>query len=119
MDRDGRWSDETVAHDEAPDGESDAVDNDDTRGLGLVILRPYDDSLTYSNGHVLSTPGVVGTAGGPAIGLYPNPHCRSCDRLMFHVVTVENYIREYGHGWRTLYICEDCHVTTCTATNWN
>ncbi|MFC7484521.1 hypothetical protein ACFQX7_37100 [Luedemannella flava] len=48
VDRDGRWSDETVAHDEAPDGESDAVDNDDTRGLGLVILRPYDDSLTYS-----------------------------------------------------------------------
>ncbi|MEU8004295.1 hypothetical protein AB0B66_24335 [Catellatospora sp. NPDC049111] len=115
---DGRWHDEVLTSDE-PGGEDDVVDNDGGRGLGTVLLRPYDADLVYANWHILSTPGVFGTAGGPAIGLYPNPHCRSCDRLMFHVVTVQNYLREYGHGWRTLYLCEDCEITTCTATNWN
>ncbi|GAB4052356.1 hypothetical protein [Catellatospora paridis] len=116
---DGLWHDETVTFDEPPREDETEVDNSDPRGIGVAVLRPYDSDLVYSNGHVLSTPGVVGTAGGPPIGLYPNPHCRSCDRLMFHVVTVQNYIREYGHGWRTLYLCERCQITTCTATNWN
>jgi len=124
VDPDGRWADEAVIFDEPPESdENDVVDNvagNDGRGsLGVVTLRPYDADLVYRNGHVLSTPGVFGTVGGPPIGLYPNPSCRSCGRLMFHVVTVQNYIREYGHGWRSLYLCEDCHLTTCTATNWN
>ncbi|GAB3142856.1 hypothetical protein GCM10027290_18200 [Micromonospora sonneratiae] len=120
LDRDGFWHSEIVTFDEPPENDvEDSVDNDDQGSMGVVVLRPYDDSLTYSNGHVLSTPGIFGTAGGPAIGLYPNPHCRSCDRLMFHVVTVQSQIREYGHGWRSLYLCEECQFTTCTATNWN
>jgi hypothetical protein len=120
VDQDGLWYNEVVAFDEPPEnGYEDFIDNDDHDSIGTVVLRPYDDDLVYSNGHILSTPSVFGTAGGPAIGLYPNPHCRSCDRLMFHVVTVQNYIREYGHGWRSLYLCEECRLTTCTATNWN
>lgn len=113
---DGLWSGESVTR------EFDDLDDEpaaDSGGAGAVAVRPYDDSLVYANGHVLSTPGVVGVAGGPPIGLYPNPRCRSCDRLMWHVTTVQNYVREYGHGWRSLYLCEDCAVTTCTATNWN
>jgi hypothetical protein len=120
VDRDGRWYDERVTYDQPIESEDeDVVDNDDPGSIAAVVLRPYDDDLVYINGHVLSTPNVFGVAGGPAIGLYPNPHCRSCDRLMFHVTTVQNYVREYGHGWRSLYLCEDCRLTTCTATNWN
>jgi len=120
VDDDGLWHDETVTFDELSSNDDEAsVNNDDQSGMGAVALRPYDDDLVYTNGHILSTPGVFGTAGGPPLGLYPNPHCRSCHRLMFHVVTVENYIREYGHGWRSLYLCEECQITTCTATNWN
>jgi hypothetical protein len=119
-DRDGLWYDETVTFDEPPDiDDGILVNNDDRVGMGAVALRPYDADLVYANGHVLSTPGVVGTAGGPALGLYPNPHCRTCDRLMFHVATVQNNIREYGDGWRSLYVCAECRLTTCTATPWN
>ncbi|MFC4044399.1 hypothetical protein ACFO1B_38810 [Dactylosporangium siamense] len=114
-DPDGRWHDERVTYDRPPDD-----DEPDVSGMtAAVVLRPYDDELVYANGHVLSTPDVFGVAGGPAIGLYPNPHCRSCDRLMFHVTTVKHTIREHGHGWRSLCLCEDCRITTCTATNWN
>lgn len=120
VDDDGLWHDETVTFDEQPsDDEEACADNDDRSGIGAVTLQPYDDELVYTNGHILSTPGVFGTAGGPPPGLYPNPRCRSCQRLMFHVVTVENYIREYGHGLRSLYLCEGCRITTCTATNSN
>lgn len=124
VDRDGLWDNESVTFDEPPDehdedDEEDFVDNDGGGMTGAAVLLPYDDDLVYASGHILLTPGVFGTAGGPAIGLYPNPHCRSCGRLMFHVVTVQNYIREYGHGRRSLYICEQCQVTTCTATNWD
>jgi hypothetical protein len=38
---------------------------------------------------------------------------------MFHVATVENHIREYGDGWRSAYICDDCQIVSCTATGWN
>lgn len=116
---DGLWHDETVSFDKAPRDDEPGVDNSDPASIGMALLRPHDADLVYSNGHILSAPGVFGTAGGPPIGLYPNPHCRSCDGLMFHVVTVENYLREYGHGWRSLYLCEQCRLTTCTATNWN
>jgi hypothetical protein len=83
------------------------------------VLRPYGPDLVYSNGHIISTPGVAGTAGGPPIGLYANPACPSCEKLMFHVVTVENYIREHGDGFRSLYLCEDCEKVAVTATGWN
>jgi hypothetical protein len=38
---------------------------------------------------------------------------------MFHVTTVENHVREYGDGWRSLFICEDCLTIACNATGWN
>jgi hypothetical protein len=88
-------------------------------GLAQAELRPYDDELVYCNGHILLTEDVVGTAGGPPIGLYPNPSCPSCGRLMFHVATVEHLVREYGDGFRSLFLCEDCHVAACNATGWN
>jgi hypothetical protein len=93
-------------------------------GLGVVELRPYDSHLVFDNSYGLLTPDVadaafVGHAGGPPIGIYPNPSCPRCARLMFHVVSVEHHIRDYGDGWRSLFICEDCHLVTCNATNWN
>jgi len=100
----------------------------DAKLLGLEVhggeiaqaeLRLYDDELVYSNGHILMTPGVVGTTGGPPLGLYPNPCCPSCGRLMLHVATVEHLVREYGDGFRSLYLCEDCHTAACNATGWN
>jgi hypothetical protein len=87
-------------------------------GEGEVRLRPYDDDLLYCNGHVQLTPGVVGTVGGPPLGLHPNPMCRSCSRLMFHIATVESQIREYGDGWRALFVCAECRVVSCLATPW-
>jgi hypothetical protein len=88
-------------------------------GYGAVDLRPYDADLVYCNGHIQLTPDVVGTAGGPPIGIYANPHCRSCGRLQFHVVSVEHHVREYGDGWRSLFLCADCGLVTCNATGWN
>jgi hypothetical protein len=37
---------------------------------------------------------------------------------MFHVVTVENHVRDYGDGWRSLFVCEDCHTVASNATGW-
>lgn len=112
---DGRYHGERVVHDGEPDDFIDAPEF----SLGRVVLRPYGPDLVYTNLHVHLTPGLVGTAGGPPIGLYPNPACPSCKRLMFHVLTVMNTVREYGHGPRSLYLCEDCHTVAVTATNWN
>ena len=84
-----------------------------------AVLREFDDRLTYCNGHVMSTEGVVGVSGGPPVGLYPNPSCTACGRLMFHVATVESQVREYGDGFRSLYACETCARIACTGTNWN
>ncbi|WP_327003648.1 hypothetical protein OHA72_52740 [Dactylosporangium sp. NBC_01737] len=114
---DGRWYDESVEAEGPP--EDSERDNDEPDGRGMVVLRPFDDTLVYCNGHILSTPDVYGMVGGPPIGVYSNPSCRSCDRLMFHVATVTNHIRGHGDGFRSLYICEDCRVTSCTASNWN
>ncbi|MGN9919155.1 hypothetical protein [Micromonospora palomenae] len=118
----GRYHSEAITYDEPP-----AAEEEETYrslevpgfGLGSVELRPYDTDLVYRNGHVQLTPGVVGTAGGPPTGLYANPSCPSCGQLMFHVVSVENRIREYGDGWRSLFICEDCQTVSCNATGWN
>ncbi|MFF5228847.1 hypothetical protein [Dactylosporangium sp. NPDC000521] len=115
---DGRWHGESVEAEGAPDDEDERV-NDEGDGRAMVVLRPYDDTLLYCNSHIMSTPDVFGTVGGPPIGVYSNPSCRSCHRLMFHVATVTNHIRGDGDGFRSLYICEDCHLTTSAASNWN
>jgi hypothetical protein len=86
---------------------------------GELVLLPFDDRLVYSNGHVELTPGVVGTVGGPPIGLYPNPRCSSCGKLMFHVATLRDGVRQYGDGFRSLFVCEDCERAACHATSWN
>lgn len=82
-------------------------------------LHRYDADLVYRNGHVHLTPNVVGDAGGPPIGLYPNPVCRGCGVLMFHIATVLSRIREYGEGFRSAFICEHCVRVAVTGTNWN
>ena len=65
------------------------------------------------------TEGVVGVVGGPPIGLYPNPKCPKCKRSMFHVLNAECGIRAYAEGFLSLFLCEDCGITACNATNWN
>jgi hypothetical protein len=120
----GRYEHPTLS----PNREADAEDMDDLRrtaierkdvGRGELVLLPFDDRLVYSNGHVLQTPGVVGTVGGPPIGLYPNPSCPSCCKLMFHVATLRAGVRQYGDGFRSLFVCEDCARAACHATAWN
>jgi hypothetical protein len=86
---------------------------------GELVLLPFDDRLVYSNGHVELTAGVEGTVGGPPIGLYSNPVCPSCGKLMFHVATMTDGVREYGDGFRSLFVCEDCRHAACHATSWN
>ena len=39
------------------------------------------------------------------------------DRL--HLATVEHHVREYGDGFRSLFLCEDCRMAACNATGWN
>jgi hypothetical protein len=122
VDDQGRYRDETVDIDEPPDAEEEEwFRSDEQHGgnVGAVDLRPYDADLIYCNGHIILTPDVVGTAGGPPIGIYANPHCPSCERLMFHVVSVEHHVRYYGDGWRSLFICSECEVAACNATGWN
>jgi hypothetical protein len=87
--------------------------------IGYAELLPYDEKLIYSNGHVLMTPEVYGHAGGPSIGLYPNPKCAQCNRLMFHVVSVEARICGDQDGFRSLFACEDCSLIACNSTWWN
>ncbi len=84
-----------------------------------VELHPYDANLVYCNGHIQCTDDVVGTAGGPGIGLYPPPACSACGKLMFHILTVEHHVRDFGDGFRSLFACEDCHKAACQATGWN
>jgi len=117
IDGDGRYRDVRVDFDEEP--EDDDFQDDPEFGRGGALLRPYGPDLVYANGHIHSTPGVVGTAGGPPIGLYPTPLCPSCERLMFHVATVTTDIREHGSGFRSLFLCEDCHQAAVTASGWN
>ncbi|MET8148284.1 hypothetical protein ACIBSW_26960 [Actinoplanes sp. NPDC049668] len=114
VDSDGRYQGEQAVFEDETD---DEIGGDPT--TGRAVLRPYGPDLVYCNGHVDLTPGVVGTVGGPPLGIYPNPSCPSCKRLMFHTATVSHHIRDYGDGWRSLYLCEDCHTVAVTATGWN
>lgn len=120
----GRYEHPTLS----PSTEADAEEMRDLRraaiaqqdaGRGQLVLLPFDDRLVYRNGHVLLTPGVEGTVGGPPIGLYPNPCCPSCRKLMFHVATLTDGVRQYGDGWRSLFVCEECECAACHATSWN
>jgi hypothetical protein len=118
----GRYHDEMVTIDSPPDAEeAEYFRHEEEYGgnLAAVDLRPYDAELTYCNGHIQLTPGVVGTAGGPPLGLSSHPSCRSCGRLMFNVLTVEHHVRDYGDGFRCLFICERCQLATSEATGWN
>ena len=119
---DGRYEVHSVVRDDDDDELDTLLEeyvNDEPVGLGTAELVLYDDSLIFLNAHVLQTEGVVGDLGGPPIGLYPNPKCPLCHTLMFHILTVESGIREYGDGMRSLFVCEACAVAACTATNWN
>ena len=95
------------------------VDAAHPQEAGAVELLPFDDALTYSNQHVFSTPNVIGVVGGPPMGLAPVPDCVECGRLMFHVGYTGHSVREYGDGFRSLFICEDCRVSATVATLWN
>jgi hypothetical protein len=117
VDAGDRYWNEQVDYEDGP--EEDYATDDPEFGVGRAVLRRYGPDLVYTNGHIQSTPGVVGTAGGPPIGLYPNPACPSCEKLMFHVATVQNHIREHGDGFRGLYLCEDCEKVAVTASGWN
>lgn len=82
---------------------------------GEVFLLPYDDQLLYCNGHTQLTKGVHGDVGGPPLGLGENPSCPICKKLMFHVCTVASTLREYGDGFRSLFLCEECMQVACQA----
>ena len=85
---------------------------DEARGRGYLELLPYDDELIYCNGHTMLTPGVVGDIGGPPIW-GSVPACPRCGKTMFFVTCVDRKVREFGDGWRNLYVCEDCMVAAC------
>lgn len=114
---DGRYRTQALELDE--DEEFGPIDNDAEGELGVAELLPFDDRLVYSNGHVLLTPGVQGTVGGPPLGLYTNPVCPDCGKLMFHVLTADAQIREHGDGFRSLFVCERCGVAACDAAGYN
>ncbi len=121
---DGRYDRAVLS--EASEKDSDDLDelldeaNDDTTtGQGQIVLAPYDDQLVYCNSNIHLTPEVVGDVGGPPIGLYPNPTCPTCNKLMFHIATMTCDVREYGDGFRSLFICEDCDIVASHATGWN
>jgi hypothetical protein len=123
---DGRYSVSSVVNSQEEDEEGQEInallgerEKEDPDRYAIAQLLPFDDSLTYTNSHILCTEDVYGQVGGPPIGLYPNPRCERCRVLMFHVLTVPSYINDYGDGWRSLYVCENCRMTACTATSWN
>lgn len=88
-------------------------------GRGEALLLPYDDRLVYCNGHTQLTDGVHGDVGGPPLGLDSNPCCPICEKLMFHVCTISNALREYGDGFRSLFFCEDCMQIASQGMGWN
>lgn len=121
---DGRYAQAVVRGATDTDSETEQLFREEAKvgqgfGIGHLELLPYDDRLIYANCHVELTPGVVGDVGGPPIGLYPNPRCLSCQRLMFHMSTMTSNVREYGEGFRSLYLCETCGLVASHATSWN
>jgi hypothetical protein len=124
FDADGRYVQPTLSPDtqveqeEMKDLRQMAIARQDV-GHGQLVLLPFDDELIYCNGHVELTPGVHGTVGGPPIGLYPNPFCPSCGKLMFHIATMEDGVRSYGDGFRSLFVCEECEQVASHGVGWN
>jgi hypothetical protein len=135
IDSRGRYRDEAVDFEESEgfQAEEQLAEQEAEGGpVAQAVLLPYSDDLIYRDGLVEFSPDEVGadgsplesvypvgTAGGPPRGLNPNPHCPQCQRLMFHIVTVEHHVRDYGDGWRSLFLCEDCLVASVNATSWN
>jgi hypothetical protein len=122
FDEQGRYFDETVTIDEPPDAEDEKYfigDEQAGGAYGALDLRPYNGDLVFCNGHVQLTPDLQGVVGGPSLGVGRVPHCRSCGVLMFHLASLEHHVRDYGDGWRGLFVCEDCQLVTCNATGWN
>jgi hypothetical protein len=118
---DGRYTRATLRMDGSDDPDMERMLREQAiteqrSGKGRLLLVPYDDRLIYCNCHVYLTPDVVGDVGGPPIGLYPNPRCPSCSRLMYHASTMTSDVREYGQGFRSLYLCEDCGLVASHAT---
>jgi hypothetical protein len=111
-----------VEHD--GDGSLDELDDklDEAAGQpqpSAAGLLPFDDRLAYTNQHPHATPGVIGVLGGPAMGLAFAPVCPGCGRLMFHAGYTEARPREYGDGFRSLFLCERCVISATLATVWN
>lgn len=120
VDSSGRYIDPVVDFDGEPSSSPAMLEVEAAPppSAGLV-LRRYDSDLTYRNGHILMTPGAHGTAGGPPVGLYPNPVCRECGVLMFHGASIASTVREYGEGFVSVFYCERCTRVAVTGTNWN
>ena len=119
---DGRYAEPTLLtkeDEEVEDWDLTWMQEREQQTLQVALLLPFDDKLTYCNGHVQNTEGVYGYIGGPPNSLYPPPVCRQCGILMFHVLTVEAQIHEYGDAWRSLFVCETCRVAASKAINWN
>jgi len=119
VDGDGRYRGVSIDDEGEPFDVGMAEAELDPPSQAGVEVHPYDKTLTYRNGHVSLTPGVCGTAGGPPIGIYPNPVCPDCEMLMFHGASIESSVREYGEGFRSVFFCEHCVRTAVTGTNWN
>lgn len=111
-------SDTEIDEEEMVDLRNEALRHQEA-GRGMLELLPYDDNLVYCNGHVLLTPEVEGDVGGAPIGVYANPLCPTCHKLMFHVASFENGVREFGEGFRCLYVCEDCMIAASRAVSSN
>lgn len=116
---DGRYQNPTVDDEGEPFDAGLRAIEQDPRPPAAARLHRYDETLIYRNGHVYLTPNVGGDAGGPPVGIYPNPVCPECGILMFHVATVLSTIREYGEGFRSVFVCEYCVRAAVTGTNWN
>ena len=101
------------------DGLLDAEHERDAAPISSTNFRiqPFDASHTYTNGHIYNTPGVVGVVGGCPVGLDPTPVCSRCEVLMFHAATIE--VRDYGEGFRSVALCDECRRVGITGSGWN
>lgn len=116
---DGRYVDPIVDNQgESYDTHMLEIEADAPIGFEIEV-RPYDRDLIVRNLHIQMTPRVLGTAGGPPIGLYPNPVCDHCSVLMFHGATTDTSVQDYGDGFRSVFYCSDCARVAVTGTNWN
>jgi hypothetical protein len=109
--------DDRSSDDELADKLDEAARTSQTEAA--VAMIPFDDELVYANQHPLATPNVIGIVGGPPMGLAAAPLCPDCGRLMFHLGYTGTQVREYGDGFRSLFICETCRTSATVATLWN